>query len=170
MAHTPTANYGWVPPDVAGSTGAWGALLNTIFNAVDTALKAVSDVANAALARAGGTMTGLLNVKTASSARVDKGSVSGTVVFDLTTAQYFILTIGGAWTPDFQNTAGGAVVQGVTLRMTNGGAFVATWPASFKFPSATPPTFTVSGVDILAFVTDDNSGTWRFAGIQKDVR
>lgn len=166
-----TANYGWTKPAVEGDVGAWGGILNTFFmDAADTALKAVSDVANAALARAGGTMTGLLKVKTASSARVDKGSVSGVVVFDLTAAQYFTLTIGGAWQPDFQNTAAGEVVQGVTLRMTNGGAFSPTWPSSFKFPGGTPPTFTVSGVDIISFLTDDNSGTWRFAGIQKDIR
>lgn len=170
MAHLTTANYGWTKPDVSGDTGAWGTLLNTIFDAVDTSLKAVSVVANAAVAKAGGTMTGLLKLKTASITREDKGSVSGVVVFDLTAAQFFSLTIIGNWQPDFQNTAAGTVAQGVTLRITNGGAFTTTWPASFKFPAAVPPTLTVSGTDLISFVTDTNSGSWNYAGIQKDLR
>ena len=47
-----TANYGWTKPTVAGSSGAWGTLLNTALDDVDTDLKAVEDQADAAQADA----------------------------------------------------------------------------------------------------------------------
>lgn len=37
-----TTNYGWTKPTVNGSSGTWGTILNTLFDAVDTALFAVA--------------------------------------------------------------------------------------------------------------------------------
>lgn len=47
-----TTNYGWTKPTVSGSSGAWGTLLNTMADDIDTDLKAVSDAADAAQADA----------------------------------------------------------------------------------------------------------------------
>lgn len=169
MANT-TANYGWTMPDVNGSTGAWGAILNALFVAVDATVAAVSTVANAAMPKSGGVFTNRIDVKTLSVARSDAGSVSGSVAFDISAAQYFSFTVGGALTPSFTNAASGTVAQGVMLRITNGGAFTISWPASLKWVGGTPPTLTVSGVDLLGLVTDDNGATWRGVVIGKDLR
>jgi len=165
-----TTNYGWTKPDVNGSTGAWGSILNTLFDAVDSALFTVSGVASAALSRAGGVMTGRIDLLTTTTARQDKGSISGAQVFDLAVAQYFTLTVGGALTPSISNVPAGTVAQGMVWRITNGGAFVITWPASFKWVSGTAPTLTAAGVDLLGFITDDNGTTWRGIVLGKDIR
>lgn len=43
-----TTNYGWAKPVVGGSTGAWGTLVNAIFDAIDSVLKTVSNAATSA--------------------------------------------------------------------------------------------------------------------------
>jgi len=165
-----TTNYGWTKPDVGGSTGAWGSILNTLFDAVDSALFTVSGVASAALAKAGGVMTGRLDIFTSSVKRIDKGSISGAQSFDLSLGQYFTLTVGGALTPSVANVPAGTIAQGMIWRVTNGGAFVISWPASFKWVSGSAPTLTVSGTDLLGFITDDNGVTWRGLVLGKDIR
>lgn len=61
MATTP--NYGWTVPTVGGSNSVWGGILNATLTAVDAALFSVSGVASAALAKAGGTMTGDITLR-----------------------------------------------------------------------------------------------------------
>jgi hypothetical protein len=65
---TSTTNYGWQKPDVGASNDAWGGLLNTDLDGIDSTVKTVSNVANAALPLAGGTLTGNLTVAPASGA------------------------------------------------------------------------------------------------------
>lgn len=55
-----TANYSWTKPTVAGDSGTWGGFINADLDGIDTTVFAVSGVANAALPKAGGTMTGAL--------------------------------------------------------------------------------------------------------------
>jgi hypothetical protein len=43
-----TANYGWVKPNVGDSDDAWGGMLNADLDGIDTTVKSVSTVANAA--------------------------------------------------------------------------------------------------------------------------
>ena len=67
MADTTTPNYGLTKPEVGASEDTWGTKINTNLNLIDTQMK-VSDtrsaanttVANAALPKAGGTMTGVI--------------------------------------------------------------------------------------------------------------
>lgn len=166
----PTTNYGWDVPNVGGDTGAWGSILTALFDSIDATVKSVSDAAAAALAKAGGVMTGRLDAKTATMARVDKGAISGAQAFDIAAGQYFTFTVAGALTPSFTNPPAGQFAYGVILRITNGGAAVITWPASVKWPSGSAPILTAAGVDIIVLLTDDDGATWRGMVVAKDVR
>ena len=48
MADVPTANYGWIKPDIGASDDTWGGKLNTDLDGIDSTVKSVSIVANAA--------------------------------------------------------------------------------------------------------------------------
>lgn len=61
MADTTTTNYGLVKPEVGASNDTWGNKTNGNWDALDAALKAASDIANAAMPKAGGTFTGAVN-------------------------------------------------------------------------------------------------------------
>ena len=107
----------------------------------------------------GGTFTGqILGYSLKSNAR---GSISGSQTIDLTLGNYVTATATGIITWTFSNPTASPNASGFILELTNGGAFTQNWPASVKWPSGTAPTLTASGVDVLAFITDDGGTNWR---------
>ena len=167
----PTTNYNWDLPTVAGSSGAWGTALNTIFGddstGIDAVVKAISDVADAALPLAGGTMTGELVTLTQTFTLSNLGAtMSGAVAMDLDAANFFYGTVTGTVTFSFTNVPTGGVF--VMLEITNGGSQTINWPASVNWPGGTPPTLTTAGVDLISLVTRDGGTTWRASLSQAD--
>ena len=57
MADTTTTNYAFVQPEVGASQDSWGTKLNQNWADLDSDLKAVSDVANAAIEDSAGTVS-----------------------------------------------------------------------------------------------------------------
>lgn len=164
-----TTNYGWTKPTVGGSSGTWGTLLNAFIDALDADLQAVSDVADAAVPAAGGTMTGPLNLLSTSLAHSALGSVSGATPLDLETASSFSLTPSAATTLSFDNPSDVEdVVIGFLLEITDGGGSIV-WPGSVEWPNGAAPTLQATGVDILVFISRDAGVTWRGALILADV-
>jgi len=47
-----------------------------------------------------------------------------------------------------------------TLLLTNGGSQTVNWPGAVDWPSATAPTLSASGLDILTFITVDGGTIW----------
>ena len=75
MADSTTTNYGLTKPEVGASEDTWGAKVNTDMDLVDAQMKVNANaiaatvvVANAALPKAGGTMTGALTVNNTATA------------------------------------------------------------------------------------------------------
>ena len=167
---TSTSNYGWTKPDVGGSSGAWGGNLNTDLDSIDSTVFTVSGVANAALPKAGGTMTGQINSKTEAFAITAKGSISGAQSLDMSAAQYFTMTITGSTTLSITGLGGYVANTAfpIILRITNGGANV-TWPASFKHTGGTAPSLSTAGTDMLCYVSDDQGTTFRQLAFSKGV-
>jgi len=79
---------------------------------------------------------------------------------DCSQGNYFTKTASGALTWTFSNVPASRAVL-VILELTNGGTGTQTWPASVKWPGGTAPVLTVSGVDVITFLTDDSGTTWR---------
>jgi hypothetical protein len=166
-----TANYGITKPVVGGSAGTWGTILNTALDDVDTQMKvnddaaaAAATTAGAALPKAGGAMTGELDVLTVRQTQSDAGNISGTYNMDLDVANAFTATVTGNVTIAFTNVpTANTMMLGVILHLTNGGSSTVTWDASVKWSGGTAPTLTTSGVDVIAFVSFDEGVTWHAA-------
>jgi hypothetical protein len=170
----PTTNYGFNIPNDLSDDGTWGAILREILGegststyapngGVDKILKAISDVADAALARAGGSMTGEIDVLTARYFGGNLGNMTGTVTLDLDTANAFWGTVTGPVTFAFSNVPASGDAVFVTLEVINGGSQVLTWPASVTWVGGSAPTFTTSGTDIVTLYTRDGGTKWRAA-------
>jgi len=167
----PTTNYTWNLP--ATSDTGWGTTLNSIIGddatGIDAVVKSVSDVADAALPKAGGAMTGKVDLHSATSKLVAKGSISGAQNLDLSAADVFTATISGATTFSFTNTPSGTWMTGFILFLTNGGTNV-TWPGTVDWPAGAAPTLQASGVDILGFMTTNDGTTWHGVLISGDSK
>jgi hypothetical protein len=75
-------------------------------------------------------------------------------------ANFFSATLDQACTFTFSNPPASGDFGCFVLELTNGGAFIITWPASVDWPGGTAPTLTASGVDQLAFTTRDGGTTY----------
>lgn len=168
----PTTNYSWDLP--ANGDSGWGTTLNSIIGddstGIDAVVKAVSDVADAALPVAGGTMTGPLKTLEVNDTVVNQGSVSGAVTLDLETGNVFYMTTSGNITSiTISNPPGSGTGAFVVIEITAGGSHTVTWGASYEWPSGSAPTQTVSGTDTYVVYTYDGGTTWRGARVIADV-
>jgi hypothetical protein len=88
------------------------------------------------------------------------GNAGASRTFDLAVANFFSVTLDQASTFTFSNPPGSGDFGAFVMEITNGGAFVITFPASVDWPGGTAPTLTASGVDQLVFTTRDAGTTW----------
>ena len=158
----PTTNYSWDLPNVNGDDGVWGGRLREILGddvtGLDAVVKAISDVANAALARAGGTMTGNLKVLTATYTLVNLGTgQSGAQALNLSNGNYFAIGISGATTFTISNPPAAGDVEFFMLEVD--GTAAITWPLGTVWSDGSPPTLGV-GKDVFTFWTRDGGTTW----------
>jgi len=89
------------------------------------------------------------------------GNISGNTTINLNAGMYVTATVTGSVTWTFSNSATSSNASGFILELTNGGSSTQIWPTSVRWPSGVAPALTVTGVDLLAFVTDDNGTNWR---------
>ena len=167
----PTVNYAWDLPADGGDAGAWGVALNVIIGddatGIDANVKAISVIANAALPKTGGTMSGDLYAFTERFVVSNMGTLSGAEPIDVSAANFFYGTVTGVVTFSFTNVpAAGAVF--LVLEITNGGVAALTFPPSVQWPGGTKPTFTTTGVDVVSLYTRDAGTTWRATMVQAD--
>jgi hypothetical protein len=89
------------------------------------------------------------------------GSVTGATTINVALGNFVTATTTGSTTWTFSGATASPNASGFILELTNGGSAAQTWPANTKWPSATAPSLTSSGVDVLVFITDDGGTTWR---------
>lgn len=162
-----TTNFGWTKPTVSGSSGAWGTILNTALDDIDTDVKAVKTTADAALPKAGGTLTGPLTTETVAGTIVNLGAVSGSAGLDLAVGQYFVFDCAGSATLTPQNVPAGFVPM--LLRIFKGGNHTLTWPASTSWPGGVTPTLTTNGTDLVFLYSADAGATWAGVVVARDI-
>lgn len=78
---------------------------------------------------------------------------------DCSAGNYFTKTINGNTTFTISNVPSSRAFAFV-LELTHTSGTV-TWPASVKFPAATPPTLTAGKTHLFVLVSDDNGATFR---------
>ena len=88
------------------------------------------------------------------------GNATGATTIDLTLGNSVTATTTGATTWTFSNPTASDELCSFSLKLVNGGSAAQTWPASVDWPSATAPTLTASGTDVLVFITCDGGTTW----------
>jgi flagellar biogenesis protein FliO len=99
------------------------------------------------------------------------GNVSGNTTIDISLGNYISANVTGAVTWTFSNAPASSNAAGFILKLSNGGSATQLWPSpSVKWPSGTAPSLTTSGVDTLAFITDDGGTTWRGVLSMSDSR
>jgi hypothetical protein len=169
MADTP--NYALHKPTVGGDTDAWGALLNENADTLDDALDSISGVADGALPKGGGTMSGTLHAKAESLAHVAVTPAAGVATCDCALGNSFSFTVGAITSIAFTNVPSTGELFPVFLEIKNGGAFATTFAVTPKTPGAAGvPTLTTAGTDIVGLTTRDGGTTWLFVGATRDVK
>ena len=162
---TSTANAA-LPKAGGAMTGA--ITTNSTFDGVDIAtrdgvLTSTTATAAAALPKAGGTMSGLVNMadqivqrpllQDYSEKTVAMGSATAVNLED---GNVFSKTISGTTTLTFTNPSA-VGTSSFSLILTNAGSATLNFP-TVKWPAATAPTLTASGIDVLVFVY--HGSTW----------
>lgn len=159
-----TTNFSWTKPTVGGDSGAWGSILNTAIDDIDTDLNTTKTTADAALPKAGGTMTGRIDVKNEAFTAVNLGSsLTGTVTLNCASGNFFYGTMSGNITIAFSNVPSNVFF--LALELKGAGAQGASFPASVKWDANTAPTTTPASneTDLYWFYTRDAGTTWRGA-------
>jgi hypothetical protein len=88
--------------------------------------------------------------------RTALGSVSGSVVIDLTQITTITATISGETTFSFSNASG---THSVLLVLSDGGSYTVNWPSNIYWPEGNVPSLTTA-VDIVSLLTVDGGTTW----------
>lgn len=167
----PTVNYAWNLPLVGGDVGAWGAMLNAILGddatGVDAIVKGVSNVANAALPKAGGTMTGNL---LATDNLYDIGASGATRFRDLFLSRNASIggtLAGGATTLSSLSVSGASILTGNTNAL--GKVYASTIEQTVGAGATeTFKDFTAAPINSIWLYTCRLQDGWGFGGIQKD--
>ena len=189
MAGPVTLNFGIQLPEVNADSNVWGGILNAALGSAggaptatsfDAELKRVDDVAaanaivaDAALPKAGGAMTGLIEEHSATLKTVDLAAASGAVPMNLALANFFLASPAVATATQYVFAGVPAIADVasiVFLQIKEGGVSIVTWDAAILWPSSVIPALSSLGTDLLGFVTPDQGTTWYGSLVQRDVR
>ncbi len=158
----------------AQGTSATGGVSNTANAITHTGIIFNGTTDWAILEKAGGTMTGELNMadneltrpklKDVSEKLLVIGNMGATQTFDMEVANVFTATNSEACVATLDNAYGTTANVSFTVFLTNGGAFTIDWTnvASYNviWPGGVAPDLTNSGLDALVFTTNDGGSNW----------
>ena len=140
--------------------------INTLSSNAQTQIGNTVTVANAALPKAGGTMSGetifadqLVTRPVIKDYGETKQAMAAHAV-DLTLGNVQTYTLSGNQTLTFTSPPASGTSGSFTLILTNGGSATLTWPTSVDWAGGSAPGLTSSGIDVLTFTTIDGGTIW----------
>ena len=171
MADSTTTNYGLTKPEVGASEDTWGAKVNTDMDLIDTQMKASANaivatvaVANAALSRAGGAMTGAITTNSTFDG-VDIATRDAVLTTTTNTANAANTTANAAATLTAVQTFT-AGQRGEVTALTDASSIATNLALSNNFSvtlagnrTLANPTNTVAGQSGSIFITQDGTGS-----------
>ena len=171
MADTTTPNYGLTKPEVGASEDTWGTKINTNLNLIDTQMKVSDDrsaanttVANAALPKAGGAMTGPITTNSTFDG-VDVAARDAVLTTTTNTANTANTTANAAATLTAVQTFT-AGQRGEVTALTDASSIATNLALSNNFSvtlagnrTLANPTNTVAGQSGSIFITQDGTGS-----------
>ena len=171
MADTTTPNYGLTKPEVGASEDTWGTKINTNLNLIDTQMKVSDDrsaanttVANAALPKAGGAMTGPITTNSTFDG-VDIAARDAVLTTTTNTANAANTTANAAATLTAVQTFT-AGQRGEVTALTDASSIATDLALSNNFAitlggnrTLANPTNTVAGQSGSIFITQDGTGS-----------
>jgi hypothetical protein len=137
---TTTTVYALTKPTTGGDAGVWGNPVDANFDTIDNELARPRTVFLSPTYNVGGTTT------------LDLNQTTG--------ARTFVFTVSGASTIAFSNVPSSSFKAEIECLITNGGAFVLTWPASVVWLNGAAPQMKASGVNSVRLRTKDGGTTW----------
>ena len=151
----------------------------TTFTTINSQVSGVYTLANTALVRSGGTMTGNINMTPGATGYIIQPQMlsyreyqnnlgivsSGTLAIDCATSNYFQVTLGANITSvTFSNIPGSTQVYSFNLIVVQNatGTWTITWPASVKWSGGQipPATTAANAVDVWSFMTYNGGTSW----------
>lgn len=96
--------------------------------------------------------------------------VGATTTCDLSLARVFVFTVSQATTLAFTNVPSASFAVHVDLLITNGAAFVLTFPGSVNWPAGISPAFQTAGVERVRLMTRDGGTNWYAYHIGKSFK
>ena len=171
MADSTTTNYGLTKPEVGASEDTWGAKVNTDMDLIDTQMKASANaivatvaVANAALSRAGGAMTGAITTNSTFDG-VDIATRDAVLTTTTNTANAANTTANAAATLTAVQTFT-AGQRGEVTALTDASSIATNLALSNNYSvtlagnrTLANPTNTVAGQSGSIFITQDGTGS-----------
>ena len=135
--------------------------------ATGTALVSTGDTTGTLLLQTNGTTTALTlgtnQSATHEAAVIEKyAALSGTTpTIDTTDGNFYSITTSGNTTFTFGSVAASGYSVGFALKVTQGGSYTLTWPASVDWAGGAAPAAPASGAtDVYVFITHDGGTTW----------
>lgn len=102
--------------------------------------------------------------------KLDAVVAVATGVMDYSAGSYFTKTISAPLSFTVSNLPATNICCSIMLEITNGGTQTITWMPNITWASATAPTLTAAGTDVIGFYTFNAGTTWRGNLVAKDIR